>query len=187
MTATAQGTDWISTLIPVAAVLGLGYLAYRWLQQNPIINFDGRAGANYGSGPSQGVPTGDVYNITMSPSTNPNLSKGGAPTTPGFFNTGPGTPIQQGTGIGGLFVNTGPGTPNNFFPLGNVITTSRTLTNAEQRKVIQNLPSGIGGWWEYTTRQNEAGVVYTPITAGASPDNPIVTRQYDSPIGPVRP
>ena len=192
-------TDWLQTLIPVAALGVLAYLAYRFLQPSGIINFDGQAAGNYGSSDFSGHPTTNRW----APGNNPNLSRGGAPTTPGYFNRGPGTPVSLGSGIGNLFVTTGPGTPNDFFPLGNVITTSRDLTNAEQNRVIQNLPSGIGGWWEPQTMQQPTGpfgsnqyrnvpiyhdgpVVYSPYVPGASPSNPIPSIGYANPIGPVR-
>jgi hypothetical protein len=73
--------------------------------------------------------------------------------TPGTYSTYPGGPAYSGSGLGGLFVNAGPETPTNFFPIGNVVSTSRELSAAEQAKVIMNLAnSGItNAWWTQPT------------------------------------
>lgn len=69
--------------------------------------------------------------------------------TPGnYMDTSTGK-AGKGTGLGGLFVTAGPSTPTDYYPLGNVVTTSRDLSTAEQATTLRNLAnSGIkDAWW----------------------------------------
>jgi len=155
----------IKDLLPVVLIAGLGFLAYTILTKPSIVDPQGtnnqrsqdntytqgsQNGNSNGSNPSgsQGLisllnpAVGQVQPIIQTPA----RIEAGKYTVPGY----PG--VYTGTGIGNLFVTTGPGTPVNLFPLGNVITTSRDLNEAEQLKVLQNLlKSEIpNAWWSPT-------------------------------------
>jgi hypothetical protein len=187
------GSSWISELLPVGLIAVLGWVAYSVLMQPAT------SGATGASGGGAGAPVQNQRNqanVATQPSQNDSSNnspantqydQGSAPLTdtysqalrilqPGQFMTGPGSPVYQGGGLGGLFVTAGPSTPTNFFPAGPVISTSQELTGPEMQKVLTNLAnSGIqNAWWTKPT------ITQTSTPGGL---NSAASFQSDIPVG----
>jgi hypothetical protein len=173
---TGSGMDWGGTAKVLAVIAGLGIAAYFILPK--LQDFlSGLMGSSYGGGGS-----------LLSGSNNPVLPSaqgtnvGSARIPAGTYIDNRTGAVNQGTGLGNLFVNTGQGTPNNFFPGGAIVATSRPLSTQEQQQVINNLLNGqasqgiTNAWWQpqTLTQTTQPG----GINAGGSPQSniPIGTK-----------
>ncbi len=148
----SQGSgNWsqiLKDLLPIVAVIGAAWLLWPYITQLLSSLTSGTGGASTGT--SYGTSSGS--GASTSPYTTAIQS---AISTPGtYINPPVSTTPVQGTGIGNLFVDTGPGTPANLFPLGDVISTSRPLTTAEQQQTLTNLANQpFLGWWSTPQQQ----------------------------------
>ena len=170
---------WIEDLLPLAILGVLGYLIYEKFFAGPGLAGTGTMGAITGtagggtSGGGSGGPGLPGQQLALSIP----AAVQAAVNTPGTFIVPGVQGPTQGYGIGGLFVTAGPSTPTNFFPLGNVISTSRDLSLAEQEKVLTNLAnSGItNAWWSPQT--------LTPLSSGPAGINAAGSPQSNIPVG----
>ena len=144
----------VNSLLPLVVVAGLGYLAFQLLTpgaQQPASSPGSGFGLPGGYMPPQLVP--------------PQYVQQGVRYTPGANNQ-----LSAGTWTSAMpvipFVTAGPTTPVAFFPGGNVVSTSRGLTQSEMAKVAMNLTkSGIpNAWW---SPQVKEPVVKQTFVAGA--------------------
>lgn len=148
----SQGSgNWsqvLKDLLPIVAVIGAAWLLWPYITQLLSSLTSGTGGASTGT--SYGTSFGS--GASTSPYTTAIQS---AISTPGtYINPPVSTTPVQGTGIGNLFVDTGPGAPANLFPLGDVISTSRPLTTAEQQQTLTNLANQpFLGWWSTPQQQ----------------------------------
>ncbi len=137
----------LKDLLPIVAVIGAAWLLWPYITQLLSSLTSGTGGASTGTsyGTSSGSGATSPYTTAIQ----------SAISTPGtYINPPVSTTPVQGTGIGNLFVNTGPGTPANLFPLGDVISTSRPLTTAEQQQTLTNLANQpFLGWWSTPQQQ----------------------------------
>lgn len=163
----AQGSGFgqtVKDLLPIILVAGAGYLAYILLTSSgsgTTAQAQGQGSMNQqalGTVPQQQTGQQPSYQGQQQAPAVAQIGSVSAAArailnTPGTYSTYPGGPAYSGTGLGGLFVNAGPETPTNFFPIGNVVSTSRELSAAEQVKVLLNLTnSGItNAWWTAPT------------------------------------
>lgn len=161
---TGAGSGWGDTIkefLPIALLAGAAYLAYILLT-SPSTQAAQQQQLGQGSMNQQALGTvpqqqGGQQPAYQGQQQSPAVAQIGSVSaqarailnTPGTYTTYPGGPAYQGSGLGGLFVNAGPQTPANFFPIGNVVTTSRELSVQEQARVLLNLQnSGItNAWW----------------------------------------
>ena len=147
----SQGSgNWsqvLKDLLPIVAVIGAAWLLWPYITQLLSSLTSGTGGASTGTsyGTSSGSGATSPYTTAIQ----------SAISTPGtYINPPVSTTPVQGTGIGNLFVNTGPGAPANLFPLGDVISTSRPLTTAEQQQTLTNLANQpFLGWWSTPQQQ----------------------------------
>ena len=147
----SQGSgNWsqiLKDLLPIGIVIGAAWLLWPYITQllSSLTSSTGGASTGTSYGTSSGSGATSPYTTAIQ----------SAISTPGtYINPPVSTTPVQGTGIGNLFVNTGPGTPANLFPLGDVISTSRPLTTAEQQQTLTNLANQpFLGWWSTPQQQ----------------------------------
>jgi len=132
----------VKDLLPIALLLGAGYLAYKML-------FSGSDGGSTGGGQASGNQN------AVSPGAN--VGTGAAPAPQYYYPP----PAQNMAAPQPVFIEAGPATPITYWPQGQgVITTSRPLNQAEQNQVLWNLANsqasqGItNAWWQPQTLTN---------------------------------
>jgi hypothetical protein len=156
---TSQGSQsWFEKLMPVAVIAVAAFIIYQLWKGQGTGSTDGQTSLNSGlGGGGGGQQQQDQQNKQQAApqQQQQDQQQPGQATLRQVINT-PGTyydpatkTVGQGTGLGGLFVEAGPSTPTNFFPLGNVVSTSRQLSQGEQEQTLRNLAnSGIkDAWW----------------------------------------
>lgn len=173
---TGGSSSLMKDLLPVVAVLGLGYVLYSMFMQ-PAATSGGSAGnqgannqVNQENTPTQGSQNQNSANSPANTQPQFDTTSQNANTLnsiihgvvgikssslqPGQYTLYPGGPVQTGSGIGNLFVTTGPGTSNALFPMGPIVTTSRDTDTAEQAIILNNLVNSQasqniqGAWWQ---------------------------------------